>query len=151
MPGWAIGEFYAIGSLVRYEERIWERLTNGRDNSVDENPAENATAWTDVGGARQYGLIDGGTTSISRHYAHNELVIFNNTVDADAADELWFIQTAHEVPGTRTNAQQRALLEANATRVLKEGELDETTQEAQAFTVTARDPDLIDGTPRQVI
>ena len=84
-------------------------------------PGENPTDWTDVGSARQYGLVDGGTTSISRHYAHNELVIFNDTTDDTAVDELWFIQTAHEVPGGRTNAQQRALLEANATRVLKAG------------------------------
>ena len=50
-------------------------------------------------------------------------MIFNDTSDTSAVDELWFIQTAHEVPSGRTNAQQRALLELHATRVVKDSEV----------------------------
>ena len=143
IPEWRTSEYYAVGSLIRYEERVWERLSNGADQ-VGQNPAENPTDWTDVGGARQYGLIDGRTTETSRHYAHNELVIFNDTTQTDSVDELWFIQTAHEVPSGRTNRQQRDLLDLDATRVLKEGELDETTQQVQVFAVTSADTSSID-------
>ena len=125
IPTWEQGVFYVIGTLIRYEDRIWERITNNGTDQAGENPAENADDWTDVGGARQYGLVDGGTTVLSRHYAHNELVIFHNTTtDPDnPVDELWFVQTAHEVPGGDTNRQQLDILELRATRVVKSDEL----------------------------
>ena len=145
IPTWEFGVFYVPGTLVRYEDRIWERIgMQGGSDGETENPAENDTDWTDVGGARQYGSADGSTTVVARHYAHNELVIFHNTTPDPAIDELWFVQTAHEVPNGTNNEDQRGILELRATRVLKADEL--AFSVADSSTDNQVDATLSDGT-----
>ena len=67
-------------------------------------------------------------------------MIFNDTSDTSAVDELWFIQTAHEVPNGRTNAQRRALLELHATRVVKDSEVGDRVIHTSCLLYTSPSP-----------
>ena len=116
-------QFYHIGTLVYFENRVWERLNEGSDSDIEDEdnqtPAGLPDRWSDVGGGRRY---ESSSTGI-RHYAADELVIFDpNPTSTESTDELWFIQEAHIVlTGADTNALSENL-GRYATRVLKADE-----------------------------
>ena len=52
---WVKTQYYHRGTLVNFENRLWERLTEGSDSDVgDDTPASLPLRWVDVGSSRDY-------------------------------------------------------------------------------------------------
>ena len=124
---WVKTQYYHRGTLVNFENRLWERLTEGSDSDVgDDTPASLPLRWVDVGSSRDY--VSAGNI---RHYAHNEVVAFTPT---GGTLGYYIVIEDHQVAADATNAQLQAELEAHAVKIVTG---DVTTQEVQIFAVSS--------------